>query len=342
MPPVHRRPSLAASRAVCLVADIGGTFARFALAQGGRLWTPVLTLARRSARDLPELCARALRDLGQPVDGAAIAVAAPVADGRARMTNVDWEVDERALGLALSLERVLLINDFAALALALPMLAPGDVLAIPPAEGALGSGPPASVADAPRVVFGPGTGLGVAALVHHGGQPMVLASEGGHIGFAPATGFEQRVLDYAASCFGRVSWERILSGPGLELIDLVSQRELGGPAAARTAPQIIDAAAQGHCAAATRSVACFAGLLGSFGGDLALLFRAAGGVVIGGGIAVRIAALISLPAVRQRFSQKGRFSAWLAALPLSILLSPSAALYGAACAFAERYREPGA
>lgn len=320
-----------------LVADVGGTFGRFALAQGGRRPRQVLTLARASAGDLPDLCAQALRQLHGPVVGAAIAVAAPVSGGRAHMTNVDWDVDETALAEALSLERVLLINDFAALALSLPAVEPGDLLSLPP-------GYAAPAGNAPRVVFGPGTGLGVAALFFHpDGSALPIASEGGHISFAPASRFEESVCEHAAARFDRVSWERVLSGPGLELIDEVSRREFGepggGPAGPRTTPQIIDAARAGTCPAAAHSVACFAGLLGSFGGDLALMFRASGGVAIGGGIAARIAPLISLTGVRERFSRKGRFSVWLEALPLSILLNPNAAFAGAAYAFAERFPE---
>jgi len=320
-----------------LVADVGGTFARFGLAQGGQPPAKVLTLARSSAADLPSLCAQALRDFNSaPLVGAAVAVAAPVSGGRARMTNVAWEVDEGTLAAALGLDRVMLINDFAALALSLPALAAGDVQTIPPGAPAAAPADPA----APRVVFGPGTGLGVAALFLYGGRPLPIASEGGHISFAPATSFEESVRELAAARFERVSWERILSGPGLELIDEVSRRELGGPGEARTAQQIVDAARAGTCPAAASSVACFAGLLGSFGGDLALMFRASGGVVIGGGFAARIAPLIALADVRARFSHKGRFSAWLDALPLSILLTPNAALSGAARAFAERFPDP--
>ncbi|MFZ2855411.1 MAG: glucokinase [Rhodocyclaceae bacterium] len=169
-------------------------------------------------------------------------------------------------------------------------------------------------------------------------RTLPIASEGGHIGFSPATRFEQQVLEHPAARFERVSWERILSGPGLELIDEVSRHALGQPDAPRTAQQIVDAAQAGSCPAARHSVACFAGLLGSFGGDLALIFRA-GGVVIGGGVAARLAPLISLPEVRERFGRKGRFSDWLGALPLAILLDPNAALNGAARAFAERFAQ---
>jgi len=323
-----------------LVADIGGTFARFGVAQGGQRVTEVITLARADSSDLASLCAQGRRGLNRSVDGAAIAVAAPVSGGHAQMTNADWKVDERVLAQALSLDRVLLLNDFAALAWSLPTLQALDILAIPPGAGSTGPSDLAAASpDAPRVVFGPGTGLGVAALFHHDGRPLAIASEGGHIGFAPATPFEERVLEHATARFKRVSWERILSGPGLELIDAVSRHEFDAPSAPRSAQQIVDAARAGTCPAAANSVACFAGLLGSFGGDLALTFRAAGGVAIGGGITARIAPLISLPDVRERFRQKGRFSAWLDTLPLSILLNPNVALNGAAYAFAERFPE---
>lgn len=323
---------------VLLVADIGGTFARFRLVRGQHTLTDVLTLTRDSAGSLPCLCTLALRQFQQPVDGVAVAVAAPISAGRACMTNVGWEVDEGSLADALKLEHVLLINDFAALALSLPGLDDKDVLTIPP--GAT-SGPLAGTLPAlsPRIVFGPGTGLGVAVLLHIDGRLLPIPSEGGHISFAPSTAFEQKVLEQAAAQFERVSWERILSGPGLELIDTVSRHDLDGPAEPRTAQQIIAAAQAGACRAATHSVNCFAGLLGSFGGDLALMFRADGGVVISGGVTGRIAGLVSLPAIRQRFSRKGRFSSWLDGLPLSILTNPNAALLGAARAFAERFPE---
>lgn len=325
-----------------LVADVGGTFARFYLAQGCHLLTDVVTLARSSASDLPSMCSLASRNFNRPINGAVIALAAPVSGGRARMTNVDWEVDERTLAQALSVKRVLLINDFSALALSLPTLEAGDVLQVPPSDRVSGIGDPAAEPHAPRVVFGPGTGLGVAALFHMEGRPIPIASEGGHTSFAPETSFEQMVFELAASRFERISWERILSGPGLELIDEVSLREHGRQGARRSAKQIVDAAREGSCMAAAQSVACFAGLLGSFGGDLALMFQAAGGVVIGGGITARIGPFISRENVRERFSHKGRFASWLGALPLSILVSPNAALTGAASAFAEKFPEPAA
>lgn len=313
-----------------LVADIGGTFARFGLAQGKRLVSETITYRCDSVNDVAELCNWALRDLRQPVTGAAIAVAGPVSGGYTRMTNLGWEIDAAALAEALVLERVVLVNDFIALALALPALGEEDLL--PVATGQARFQP---AGDAPRVVFGPGTGLGVAALLQHDGRLVPVASEGGHISFAPTTAFEQKVLQQAKLYFDRVSWERILSGPGLELIYQVSRQELGLAPTADSAEQIIDAARNGSCAAATSSVTCFAGLLGSFGGDLALLFHASGGVVICGGIAARLADIISQPYLYDRFRRKGRFAAWLDNVPLSILRSGNAALIGAACAFAE-------
>lgn len=326
-----------------LVADIGGTFGRFCLMQDGRPVSEVHTLQRQSASDLASLCATALHDFGKGVSGAVLAVAAPLnAGGHARMTNVGWEVDEQQLARALGIDRLLLINDFAALAWSLTALEAADVLTVPPVSGANPGDLPEASEHAPRVVFGPGTGLGVAALVYHEGRPQPVASEGGHIGFAPSDEFEQRVLEFAHARFERVSWERILSGPGLELIDQVSRQQLGMPGPERSAAQIVAAAQSGECPAAAQSIACFAKLLGSFGGDLALMFRASGGVFIGGGIALRIAPLVSLTRLRQRFASKGRFAGWLESLPLSILRSPNAALIGAARAYAERFPEPAA
>jgi len=325
-----------------LVADIGGTFGRFCLFQAGRPISDVHTLERQSASDLAALCTRALHDFGQPVSGAVIAVAAPLSAGHARMTNASWEVDEQQLARALGLNHLLLINDFAALAWSLTALESADVLTVPALSGSIPGDAQEDASQAPRVVFGPGTGLGVAALVYHDGRPQPMVSEGGHIGFAPADEFEQRVLEFAQTRFARVSWERILSGPGLELIDEVSRQQLGVPGPNRSASQIVAAAKAGDCPVAAHSIACFGGLLGSFGGDLALMFRANGGVVIGGGIALRIAPLISLAQLRQRFAQKGRFSGWLENLPLTILRSPNAALHGAARAFAEHFPESAA
>ncbi|HSG22699.1 MAG TPA: glucokinase [Azonexus sp.] len=322
-----------------LAADIGGTFGRFCLMQAGRPISEVHTLQRQSASDLAALCAQALYDFGQPVSGAVLAIAAPLSAGHAKMTNASWEVDEQQLAVALGLNRLLLINDFAALAWSLTALEPADVLTVPVVSVGIPSDAQEVSDQAPRVVFGPGTGLGVAALVYHEGRPQPIVSEGGHIGFAPADEFEQRVLEFAQAHFAPVSWERILSGPGLELIDEVSRLQLGVPGPSRSAAQIVAAAQAGNCPVAAHSIACFANMLGSFGGDLALMFRANGGVVIGGGIALRIASLISLAQLRQRFARKGRFSGWLEKLPLSILRSPNAALLGAARAYAEHFPE---
>lgn len=331
----------AAPDSVILVADIGGTFARFGLAYNDQLMGKATTLERSCANDLISLCKLALREFNTPVSGAAIAVAAPVANGRAQMTNVGWEVDEPALAASLSLEQVLLVNDFAALALCLPTLKLNETLRIPSCQTTRHESllPPA--AAAPRIVFGPGTGLGVAALFQHGEQLLPIASEGGHIGFAPITDFEQKILAHATTRFQRVSWERILSGPGLELIHQVSCGEFGEPAMPATAAEIIEAARQGNSATAIHSVACFSDLLGSFGGDLALMFRASGGVTICGGIAARIAAMISPSQLRERFNHKGRFSDWLDTVPLSILLNSNAALTGAARAYRQRFPQPG-
>ncbi len=324
-----------------LVADIGGTFVRFCLAHPGTgaITSVVQTMLRSGAPDLRTLCARAIQVFGQSVQGAVFAVAGPARNGQVTMTHGGWQINQQDLARTLGIERLVLMNDFAALAQSLVSISEQDIINIQ-GVNALNS----STFDqqdwrlqGPRVVFGPGTGLGVAVLMHANGQVVTLSSEGGHSSFAPANAFESRVLDYAERRHGRVSWERVLSGPGLELIDAVSRLDRGMAIEPRSAKEIVEAAQAGHCAAAAHSVASFAGLLGSFGGDLALMFGAQGGVYIGGGIALRLASLISLADVRERFNRKGRFSDWLEGVPFAILRDPNATLAGAARAYAGRY-----
>ncbi len=348
-----------------LVADIGGTFARFALAQAGTLVTDVHTFPSTGVASLSDLCVAACQEFDAPISGAAIAIAGPAGKGRGRLTQVGCDIQEVELAAALGVERLLLLNDFAALAMSLPALVGEDLCSIPPTGASAHSVKTASsvhsvktihsvnsvnsvktarsierqenISTLPRVVFGPGTGLGVAALLQLDGKFVALNSEGGHSSFSPANAFESKLLEYAQQRYGRVSWERVLSGPGLELIDAVSTLQFGLGGKPRTAKEIIEAAQAGDCPVARHSVRCFAELLGSFGGDLALMFGAGGGVFVGGGIAQRLAGLIALEDSRERFCRKGRFSGWLENLPFAIVRHPHAALVGAARAYAEQH-----
>ena len=322
-----------------LVADIGGTFARFSSATAGRVATEILTLPRDSAPSMASLCAEAIRRLGIKPKGAAIAVAGPVGHGRGILTNVGWTFSEQALQSDLALECVVLVNDFAALALTLPDLTRADLVTVAPHVFEPSSHRADAIEPTVRVVFGPGTGLGVAALLETNGARIVIDSEGGHAGFAPSTELEQALLLKTQDRFGRVSWERVLSGPGLQLIDEVCRGSVGSAqTASRTPREIIEAALEGSCPVATMAIECFCGLLASFAGDLAMTFRASGGVYIGGGLSGRMLSLFSFPLIRERFHDKGRHAAWLDTVPLYFIRNPHAALIGAAIAYARRRR----
>ena len=322
---------------VVLVGDIGGTYARFALARNGRLLDVPQRVERAAFPDLASACRAHLAAHGGAlrIDGAAIAAAGRVQNGRIAMTNADWSIEPAGLAAELGLRerRVLVLNDFGALAWSLPSLAADELLPVP-GGGALRTGRAAPVADPAghRVVLGPGSGLGVAALLHtaHGWQP--LATEGGHASAAAESALEQAAVGLATARFGRASWERLLSGPGLALLHEAACAQADRPAPQGGAAAVLEACARGE-APALRAARCFIELLGAFAGDLALLFDATGGVVIGGGIVPRIAAVLPLDGLRTRFEAKGRFAGWLETVPVGMLASPFAALRGAAVAY---------
>ncbi len=322
---------------VVLVGDIGGTYARFALARDGTLLNAPQRVERAGWPDLASACRHYLdaHARGPRIDGASIAAAGRVHDGRIAMTNADWSIDPPALAAELGLRahRVTVLNDFGALAWSLPGLAADELAPVPGGAAARAGGPPPVGAPlGHRVVVGPGSGLGVAALVRtpHGWQP--LASEGGHASCAAETPFEQAAHALAARRFGRVSWERLLSGPGLALLHEVACLEAGLPAPPGGAAACVEGCSRGE-PAATRAARGFVELLGAFAGDLALIYDAAGGVVVAGGVVPRIATALPLDGLRTRFEAKGRFADWLATVPVGVLTAPFAALRGAAVAY---------
>lgn len=322
---------------VVLAGDIGGTYARFALARDGVLLNAPQRVERAGWPDIASACRHYLADHGDGlrIDGAAIAAAGRVQDGRIAMTNADWSIDPPALAAELGVraQRVVVLNDFGALAWSLPSLAADELRAVPGGQAARTAGaPPAADPHGPRVVVGPGSGLGVAAIVHtqQGWQP--LASEGGHASCAPETTLERTAHTLAARRFGRVSWERMLSGPGLVLLHEAACIDAGDAPPAGGASGVLDACRRAE-PNAVRAARAFVELLGAFAGDLALLYLASGGVVIGGGVVPRIAEVLPLDSLRTRFEAKGRFADWLATVPVGVLASPFAALRGAAIAY---------
>ena len=312
-----------------LVADIGGTNARFALATAGKpaALAPDSIEVLRVA-DFPTPVAAALhyleRQHARP-RGAVLAIAGPTDGETAELTNHRWSFSADALRQALRTDAVRLTNDFAAIARALPDLGPDDVRLIGP-----GFRPAAPGADRTLAVLGPGSGLGVAAVTLRQGAPLVLETEGGHASFAPVEDDEVAILGQLARRFGRVSWERLLRGPGLANIDAALRAQAGG-AGEPLAPETVTARwASGDDPVATRSVEIFCALLGAFAGDVALLYGAWDGVFIAGGIAPRLERELAAGGFRARFEAKGRFSARLATVPAAVIVHPFPGLLGAA------------
>ena len=309
-----------------LVGDVGATHLRFGLAQPTASGFRVEAVRQMRGDDVAGLEAALsiyLDDMlpARPV-AAALAIAGPVTGGdRVALTNRDWRWSKAALAERFGFRHLLCLNDAEAQALALAWLDPGDLRAI-------GGG--VAVADAPRLLIAPGSGLGAAALLTADRRHIALAGEGGHATFAPETELERALADALCAQHGsHVSWERILSGPGIAAIyDAVRKTQHRAPSDADAAEIVRRAAADDPCAQS--ALATFGGLLGAYAGDLALILGARGGVFIGGGIAPAIADALALGPLRARFEAKGRFAEYLRAVPTAIVMRPYPGLIGAA------------
>lgn len=320
---------------VSLVAvDIGGTHARFALAQveAGRVLslgheTTLLTAEHASL----EAAWRAYADrLGQPLPrAAAIAVAGPVEGETIRFTNNPWTLRPAALDAALGLDRHVIVNDFAAVAHAVAQAGPEHFSPL--------CGPDAPLPDGTISIVGPGTGLGVAQLWRGAGAYRVQATEGGHIGFAPADAVEDAILARLRERHGRVSVERVVSGPGLgaiyETLSATARRQSG----ALRDEQLWALALGGADDLAEAALARFCAILGSVAGDLALAHGAAA-TVIAGGVGLRLRDALAGPGFAARYRAKGRFESRMATLPVKLITHPQPGLFGAAAAFAQSFR----
>lgn len=318
------------SAGFALVADIGGTHARFALAVGERVDGESTLVVADHADPLAAIRAFLATRGDPPLTAAALAVAAPVDAGEAVLTNGRWRFARPALAAALGLppDRVRLLNDFEALALALPALADHEVLP-------LGGG--AAVAGAPRLALGPGTGLGAAGLVRGAGGWVAVAGEAGHVTLAAGDEREAAILAIARRRFGHVSAERLLSGSGLPLLHELAAAADGRGGVPVDTPALLAGARAGDADCA-RTLDLFLGWLGAVAGDLALAFGARGGVYLGGGLLPRLRDRLATSPLRTRFEAKGRFSGYLASIPLRVILTPAPALRGAAHAALQQVR----
>jgi len=304
-----------------LLADIGGTTVRFALQRGDRAAGRFVALR---GEDYPDLAAavRAYLERSRPARPprqAAFAIASPVDGDRVEMTNSPWSFSIRGLRRRLGLERLLVINDFTAVALAVPRLARRNLVKV---------GPGAAARGAPIAVIGPGTGLGVSGLIPAGGGWVPLSAEGGHVTLAPADDRESEIVARLRRRFGHVSAERAISGPGLVNLYLAIAELEGRPAVLDDPAEITRQALDGGSPLCAAALATFCALLGGCAGDLALTLGARGGVYVAGGIVPRLGEAFAGSPFRRRFEAKGRFADYLAAIPTFVVTHRSPAFLG--------------
>ncbi len=309
-----------------LVGDIGGTNARFALVPEGS-GEPQQEVTVRCAEfdGLEQAIRRYLADRGNPnVTDAALDVATGITGDFVQLTNGPWGFSIEQTRQALGLERLMVINDFTALALAVPNLRQNELRKV-------GGG--AKVADTAIAVIGPGTGLGVSGLVRVGGHWVPLQGEGGHVSFSAVTEREMGVLRWLQQRHDHVSTERVVSGMGLQNLYQALSSMDGASAQAFSPENITAAALSGSDERCKEALDMFCAILGGAAADLVLTLGARSGCYIGGGIVPRLGEYFARSPFRSRFEAKGRFSQYVSAVPTYVITAENPALRGLATLF---------
>jgi len=308
-----------------VVGDIGGTHARFGIIDIDELGIDqFVSFECASFSSLQAVLSAYLRSVPHHPKTISLAIAGPVTGGAVSMTNLAWSTTEKEIAAIAGTRNVCLINDFEALALALPYLRDYQLEQIGGNHG---------VPQRTKVVLGAGTGLGVAGLVGRGDRWTALPGEGGHIAFAPQTELDFEIVTQASLDLGFVSAEHMLSGAGLVRLHRFLQTP---PVTPLTPAAIVTAASSDADPLALRAVNLFATWYGRFAGDLALLYGARGGVYLGGGIAPKILPFLNQGGFRRAFEAKGAFSNYLTDIPIFVIKSRDAGLMGAALACQDR------
>jgi glucokinase len=313
----------AAAPTTWLVGDIGATNARFGLMSPERELLHTQTYACEEYPTIEDALAAYLGvrgELPMPRQGA-IAIASAITGDRVAMTNHPWSFSIVALKARFAFERLEIINDFTAAALALPYLGPDD-------RTTVGAG--VAVDGAPKGVLGPGSGLGVSGLIRCGSSWVPLTGEGGHATLAPASDRESAAIDRMRRHFDHVSAERVLSGPGLVNLYNTLASVDAVPSLGYTPAQITDHAIHHADPLCVETVAMFCAMLGTIAGNLALTLGARGGVYIAGGIVPRLGRLFADSPFRERFEAKGRFKDYMAAIPTYVVTHRLPAFLGCA------------
>ena len=316
-----------------LAGDVGGTKTRLALFHPDGSPRQPVREQRVVSRDFPSLEALVsafLETGGERVSAAVFGIAGPVVANRCETTNLPWSMDGASLGERLGVARVRLVNDLAATGWGLPLLAPAEVEVLQAGSPAPGN----------RALIAAGTGLGEGLLVWDGTSHRPVASEGGHADFGPRDPLEDELNVWMRAKYGRVSYERILSGPGLADLYRFMTATGRGHEPAETASRFADdpdpartvtaAALDGSCERAALTLDRWIRIYGAEAGNLALKALAVNGLYVGGGIAPRIAALLRRGEFTAVFREKGRLRPVLESIPITLVLDDRTALWGAA------------
>lgn len=304
-----------------VIADIGGTNARFALLNSDNTIQDQVVLKGADYSGFVYAYQTYLRLVGNPkVKEAAIAIATPIDGDVITMTNHDWSFSITEATEKLSLDSLIFKNDFEALAMSIPFIQSNELHKIGGDEmkkrKAIG-------------VLGPGTGLGVSGLVYSGKKWIPLASEGGHVSLSPTTAREIQIFEACLKRYDHVSAERLISGSGLQLLySLVCELDKVEAKPDLMAVDISEAALSQSNPQCEETLELFCGLLGGVAGNLAVTLGAKGGIYIGGGIVPKLGDYFEASPFRQRFESKGRFRAYLEEIPAFVIQSQYPALIG--------------
>lgn len=303
-----------------LVSDIGGTNSRFGVVEAGRM-TPrdIQAIDNDGFAGLHEAIPDYIKQSGNRPVRAVLAIAGPMKDGTVHLTNRrGWSFKPEELAQKSGLARVDVVNDFAALAEALPYIDEVKPL-----------GPVRPRPDATKAVLGPGTGLGVAGLAYNSGHWIVAPSEAGHVEFADVTARETEIYNVLRRSFGRVSAELVVSGEGLERLDMAIAEVDGANAGHREGSAISDAARRGENRA-REVMDLFFDALGRFAGDIALTYVALGGVYIGGGVLPKVLDLMDIARFRKNFEAKKPHDKLVSDIATVLITAKTPALTGCA------------